>query len=328
MTPMNNHSALWSIVLAGGEGTRIGSFVQRWLGQQKPKQFCTFVGTRSLLQHTLDRAARLAPAERSVLVVAQTHCQEAMTQLNGHEVGTLLFQPVNRDTAAGVFLPLTYIRAQDPQATVVIYPSDHFVFPEETFLDHVQQAVLAAEQLKHRIVLLGVAPDRLELDYGWIVPGKRLVHPGRTPVQTVLRFLEKPTAPQADEAMSKNALWNTMVMTAKVDTFWELGGQCFPGLIERFERLGSAIGTPEEARVMDLIYCDMPVRNFSSDLLQQVPNRVVVTELTDALWSDWGRPERIAEALRRIGRTPAFPLETLGSPFAPIPDENSFVARV
>lgn len=328
MKPMNNHSALWSIVLAGGEGTRIGSFVQRWLGKQKPKQFCTFVGTRSLLQHTLDRAARLAPAERAVLVVAQTHCQEAMTQLNGREVGTLLFQPVNRDTAAGVFLPLTYIRAQDPQATVVIYPSDHFVFPEETFLDHVQQAVLAAEQLKHRIVLLGVAPDRLELDYGWIVPGKRLVHPRRTPVQTVLRFLEKPTAPQADEAMSKNALWNTMVMTAKVDTFWQLGRQCFPDLMERFERLGCAIGTSEESRVLEEIYLNMPSRNFSSDLLQQRPERVVVIELTDVLWSDWGRPERIADALRRIDRTPAFPLNALGSPFAPHSNNHPLVFPV
>ncbi len=328
MKPVNNHSALWSIVLAGGEGTRIGSFVQRWLGKQKPKQFCTFVGTRSLLQHTLDRAARLAPAERSVLVVARTHREEAMAQVDGRGIGTLLFQPVNRDTAAGVFLPLTYIRAQDPQATVVIYPSDHFVFPEDTFLDHVQHAVLAAEQLKHRIVLLGVAPDRLELDYGWILPGKRLVHPGSKPVQTVLRFLEKPTAPQADEALSNNALWNTMVMTAKVDTFWDLGWQCFPGLMERFDRLGSAVGTPEEARVLDLIYRDMPVKNFSADLLQQASDRVAVIELTDVLWSDWGRPERIAEALRRIDRTPAFPLNALGRPFAPHSNAHPLVFPV
>lgn len=324
----DNNSALWSIVLAGGEGTRVSSFVQRWLGKQRPKQFCTFVGTRSLLQHTLDRAARLAPVERSVLVVAQAHRQEAMAQLEGREVGTLLFQPANRDTAAGVFLPLTYIHARDPHATVVIYPSDHFVYPEEKFLDTVRQAVRAAELLRDRIVLLGVAPDRLELDYGWILPGQRLPRAGRKLVQTVQRFLEKPTAQQADEALSSHALWNTMVMTAKVETFWQLGRQCFPDLMKRFERLGRAIGTSEEARVMDAIYQDMPARNFSSDLLQQVPDRVAVTELTNALWSDWGRPERIADALRRIDRTPAFPLEALSSPFAPIPDTRLLAARV
>ena len=319
MKPANNKSALWSIVLAGGDGTRVGSFVQRWLGKQRPKQFCAFVGTRSMLQHTLDRAARLAPAARSVLVVAQTHRQAAMTQLDGRGVGTLLCQPANRDTAAGVFLPLTYVRARDPLATVVIYPSDHFVYPEEKFLDNVRDAVLAAERLQDRIVLLGTAPDRLELDYGWILPGERLAHSGTKPVQAVRKFLEKPTAQQADEALSNKALWNTMVMTAKVDTLWQLGRQCFPDLVERFERLGRAIGTSEEAQVLDAIYQNMPVRNFSSDLLQQAPDRVAVTELTNALWSDWGRPERIAEALRRIGRAPAFPLEALSSPFAPIP---------
>lgn len=327
MKQVNNERALWSIVLAGGEGTRIGSFVQRWLGKQRPKQFCTFVGTRSLLQHTLDRAARIAPLEQSVLVVAPTHREETLTQVDGRGVGTLLFQPANRDTAAGVFLPLTYIRARDPHATVVIYPSDHFVYPEEKFLDNVQDAVLAAERLKNRIVLLGVAPDRLELDYGWILPGARLAHSGTRPVKSVRRFLEKPTAQQADEALSSAALWNTMVMTAKVDTLWELGRQCFPGLMERFDRLGSAIGTPEEAHVLEVIYRDMPVKNFSADLLQRTPDRVVVTELTDTLWSDWGRPERIAEALRRIDRTPAFPLKALGSPFAPISEKRPLTAE-
>ena len=328
MKPVNNKSALWSIVLAGGEGTRVGSFVQRWLGKQRPKQFCTFVGTRSLLQHTLDRAARLSPVERSVLVVSQTHRQEAMAQLDGRGVGTLLFQPANRDTGAGVFLPLTYIRARDPHATVVIYPSDHFVYPEEKFLDTVRHAVRAAERLHDRIVLLGVAPDRLELDYGWILPGQRLPRAGRKLVQTVQRFLEKPTAQQADEALSSHALWNTMVMTAKVDTLWQLGRQCFPDLMERFDRLGRTIGTSEEARVMETIYHNMPIRNFSSDLLQRVSDRVAVTELRNVLWSDWGRPERIADALRRIDRTPAFPLEALSSPFAPISDNNPLAARI
>ncbi len=327
MKHLNRKQALWSIVLAGGEGTRVGYFVQRWLGRRRPKQFCTFVGTRSMLQHTLDRAARLAPVERSVLVVAQAHRQEAMTQLDGRGIGTILFQPANRDTAAGVFLPLTYVRMRDPRATVAIYPSDHFVYPEEQFLDAVRDAVLAAERLHNRIVLLGVAPDRLELDYGWILPGPRLAHSGPKRVQAVLKFLEKPTAQQADDALSNHALWNTMVMVAKVDTLWALGQQCFPELMEQFERLGQAIGTSDEIRVLEAIYQNMPARNFSSDLLQQVPERVAVTELTNALWSDWGRPERIAEALRRIGRTPAFPLKTLSSPCAPILHQTPLAVR-
>lgn len=328
MTHQSNQGKTWSIVLAGGEGTRVGSFVQRWLGRSRPKQFCTFVGTRSLLQHTVDRAACLTPAAQSILVIAQSHRQEAMTQLDGRGVGTVLFQPANRDTGAGVFLPLTYVRARDPQATVIIYPSDHFVYPEVRFLATVRNVVLVTERLHDRIVLLGVAPDRLELDYGWILPGERLTDAGANPVQAVRAFLEKPTAQEADEALAHHALWNTMVMTAKVETLWRLGQQCFPELIERFEQLGRVIGTPQEARVLGAIYRTMPSRNFSSDLLQHVPDRVAVTELTNALWSDWGRPERITESLRRIDRAPAFPLEALGSPFAPIPKERPVAVKI
>ena len=149
----------------------------------------------------------------------------------------------------------------------------------------------------------------------------------RTRFRRSATFLEKPTAQQADDALANHALWNTMVMTAKVETLWRLGQQCFPELIKRFERLGLAIGTSEEARVLETIYQTMPRRNFSSDLLQRVPDQVAVTELTNALWSDWGRPERITEALRRIGRTPAFPLAALASPFAPIPNGKRHVVR-
>ena len=55
-TEVTRQNRVWSIVLAGGEGERVQPLVQRWLGQPKPKQYCAFVGTRSLLQHTLDRA--------------------------------------------------------------------------------------------------------------------------------------------------------------------------------------------------------------------------------------------------------------------------------
>ncbi|MEO6112068.1 MAG: sugar phosphate nucleotidyltransferase [Nitrospiraceae bacterium] len=309
---------LWSIILAGGEGTRMRSLVYRWRGRPTPKQYCTFVGTRSMFQHTLDRAIRLAPPDRMVTVVAHSHRRDALAQLDGRGSSTILFQPANRDTAAGVFLPLTYIRARAPQATVVLYPSDHFVYPEDRFLDAVQRAVRIAESEPDRVVMLGVAPDRLELDYGWIQPGQSFADLPGEPVQAVRSFLEKPDAAQADAALRAGALWNTLVFAAKVDLLWTLGWQCLPDMMPLFERLSQAIGGPEEGRALEAIYRDMPAKNFSSDLLQRVPEKLAVVELTGVLWSDWGKPERITETLRRIDRRPAFPLECLGRPFAPI----------
>ena len=53
---------LWSIILAGGNGERLKPMVQRWLGRHKPKQYCTFIGTRSMFEHTLDRSDRIVAA--------------------------------------------------------------------------------------------------------------------------------------------------------------------------------------------------------------------------------------------------------------------------
>jgi mannose-1-phosphate guanylyltransferase len=318
--PVRHSNRLWSVILAGGEGERARPMVQAWLGRHKPKQYCTFIGTRSMFQHTLDRAIRLTDPERIVAVIARGHWQEASAQLEGRRVGTVLLQPQNRNTAAGIFLPLTYIRAQDASATIVIYPSDHFVYPEDRFLDVVQSAVCTTEWLPNRLVLLGVAPDRLELEYGWIQPGEQLARSVRgNQVQAVRTFLEKPSVAQANAALAAGALWNMLVLAAKVDTLWQLGWRCFPEMMPLFEYLGRAIGTTEEGRVLEAIYREMPVRNFSSDLLQRVPEQVAVIELSQVLWSDWGKPERIVETLRRIGRQPAFPLACLTNPLTLIP---------
>ena len=323
---------VWSVILAGGEGERVRPLIQRWLGCHKPKQYCAFVGTRSMFQHTVDRATRLTPPARTVAVVARGHRPDALAQITRRGVGTVVLQPENRDTVAGLFLPLTYVRARDPLATVVIYPSDHFVYPESRFLDTVQRAMMVANSLPDRLVLLGVMPDRLELEYGWILPG--VILPARgldAKVQTVEAFLEKPTATQADVALSAGALWNTFVMISKVSTLWALGTKHFPDILQPFERLEQAIGSPEEGHVLDAIYQDMPRKNFSSDLLQRVPDCVAVMELTGVLWSDWGKPERIAETLRRIARTPAFPRACLDQPFAPmraVEGERSVAANV
>jgi mannose-1-phosphate guanylyltransferase len=314
-----NSAQLWSIILAGGEGKRMTSMVHRWMGRPIPKQYCAFVGTRSMFQHTLDRATRLTPPNRIVTVVAHSHRPEGLAQLDGRGGSMILFQPANRDTAAGVFLPLTYIRARDPQATVVLYPSDHFVYPEDRFLEVVRRAVRIAESRPDRVVMLGVAPDRLELDYGWIQLGQSIADLPDGPVRAVRSFLEKPNAAQADAALRTGALWNTLVFAANIDLLWTLGWQCVPDMMPLFERLSEAIGGPEEGRVLEAIYRDIPAKNFSSDLLQRVPEKLAVIELTGVLWSDWGKPERIAETLRRIDRQPAFPLSCLDGPFVPLP---------
>ncbi len=308
---MEKHDGLWSIVLAGGEGERLRPFIERWLGRHRPKQYCAFIGTRSMLQHTLDRADRLAHPERKVTVVARGHRQAGWVTPGGAASGIVIAQPANRDTAAGIFLPLTYVRARDPHATVVIYPSDHFVYPEERFVESVRSAAQAADKIKDRLVLLAAAPDSADPELGWILPGARLNRSNGRVVHAVEAFIEKPGLAVARRAMASGALWNTLVLAAKADLLWSLGWRYLPEMMRLFDQLSAAIGTEEEDDAMERVYGRMPSRNFSSDLLARATGEAAVIELSDVLWNDWGRPERIIDSLRRIGREPVFPLEHL-----------------
>jgi mannose-1-phosphate guanylyltransferase len=309
MSPSQRNS-LWSIILAGGEGERTRPFIERWLGEHKPKQYCTFVGTRSLFQHTVDRADQLSHPKRRVLVAAESHREDVRSQMEGRGPGRILLQPDNRGTAAGVFLPLTHVLAEDPEATVVVYPSDHFVHPENVFLGAVADAMAVLERVPQRAVLLGAAPDDAEPDYGWILPGPDVgIAVGQHRVRGVARFLEKPANETAKQAMARGGLWNTLVIVAKAKSLWSLGRQCFPRVMELFQWLAMSLDTPQERDVLESMYRMMPVRDFSKHLLQRVPQMLAVLELRGVLWSDWGRPERIDRTLRQIGREPAFPAE-------------------
>jgi len=222
-----------------------------------------------------------------------------------------VLQPANRDTAAGIYLPLTYVRAMDPDATVVIYPSDHFIHPEEAFIEAVRHAVKAVDLLEDRLVLLGMRPDGKELEYGHIRLDRHLGAYRAHALWTMGQFIEKPGS-QMVQALGEDVLWNTMVIIAKVETLWRLGTKVLPSMMRLFETFQPAIGSSRELQVLGRLYERMPVRNFSFDLLEQVPQEVADLEVSGVMWSDWGRPERIAESLRRIGKSPVFPPELSG----------------
>src|SRR6185503_17715045 len=191
---------------------------------------------------------------------------DAWPQLSSRPHGKVILQPSNRETAAGIFLGLTYIRAHDSQATVLIFPSDHFVYPEDVFAETASSLARAARNLKHWVFLLGTAPDSPEPEYGWIQPGAHLGWIDGYLVRGTQAFLEKPNLEACKSAMRCGALWNTMVIAAKVETLWSLGLSCFPEMVRLFEIYSESIGDKREEEVLEEIYQVMPSRNFSVHL--------------------------------------------------------------
>ena len=290
----------WVIVLSGGNGERLAPLVRLVLGKAVPKQYCAFSGSRTMLEHTYDRALALAPEERVVTVIGRDH----RCHLNRacRPPGRIVEQPANLDTAPGIFLPAAYVRAADPDATVVILPSDHFIRPQGRFTMRVELAALWAERLPGRLILLAAEAEGPETDYGWIEPGWRLSeHFGAVPREAV-RFHEKPSASDAKGFHRRGFLWNTFIIACKVRTLWTLGRRLLPGLMAGFDAFSGSLGEPDEAAALEALYRGMPSVNFSKAVLERAQGRIGVLPLEGVEWDDWGRPERVESALARLGR--------------------------
>jgi mannose-1-phosphate guanylyltransferase len=162
---------VWLVVLAGGRGTRLQQFIRHITGSGRPKQFCRIVGTRSMLRHTWDRARRIVPPDRIVTVVTAGQESYLDDEASGTVPRGVLVQPANKETVPGLLLPLLWIAERDPSVTVVVFPSDHFIWEEERFLGYVRAAVRASRHFANRVVVLGVEADGPEQSYGWIAPG-------------------------------------------------------------------------------------------------------------------------------------------------------------
>lgn len=294
------------IVLAAGEGKRLRPFVRRLRGKDLPKQFVNFIGTRSMLEHTVHRVETLLPADRLFTVVSHDHLRhpEVWRQISGFEWGNVILQPQNKETGPGILLPLVHLYRRHPEAVVALFPSDHFILEEDLFMGHVDRAYRAVERDPSRMVLLGIEPDKPEPEYGYILPvGNRNIS-ARLRVQNVLRFIEKPRSRAARVLFHRGGLWNTMVMVFKAKTLLQLAHRVAPVISRSFRRVLNSIGTPAENGVVEDVYRTIDSVDFSKGFLEVISSQYAsslgVLPVRGVLWSDWGSEKRINGILRTV----------------------------
>jgi mannose-1-phosphate guanylyltransferase len=291
-------SSLWGIVLAGGEGERLKEFVREHLGTDAPKQFCAFVGRRTMLERTVRRAGLLIPREQLVVIGTAHHGPYLFRSLANTHPGSVLLQPSNRDTAPGILFPLVHILKKDPHALVALFPSDHFVLPGRRLMSGVSQA---ADHLRHTNstspIILAAEATYPETEYGWIAPGAPVVSEKGTSVFRVNRFVEKPPHSDARRMLKDGWLWNTMVLVARATSLLELFRETVPDLVLCFKILQRFLGTDQEHVIANEVYGAIPSMNFSTTVLAPRYERLLVVPTRHVRWSDWGKKERILQTI-------------------------------
>jgi len=291
---------IWSIILAGGNGTRLMGASVHGHCIDRPKQFLRFGASRSLLRATLQRVRKVTPWERTLAVVAAHHRQWWTGELHDLPGENIVVQPRNRGTTLAILHALIEILRRDLDATVVVHPCDHGVDREPSLLAALDQAIARAAGRPGDLVMIGAVPVHPETEYGWILP-EHALREGPMPVRT---FQEKPDRRLACQLLKSGGLWNTFLFAVSGLGLLERIFRAVPRIAERYLDRMSATGWKGDA--LDEFYASTPASDFSHDVLERSDSHLYVVPLHGCEWTDLGTPARLEAWLERTGtRSPA-----------------------
>ncbi len=286
----------WALVLGAGEGKRLRSLTTTASGVTVPKQFCSLAGGGSLLAEALHRSAVVAAPERISVVVASEHERWWRPLLGSISQANVIVQPRNCGTAIGILLPLLSIARRDPQATLLVLPSDHFVRHEEILAQAMREALRQAHLAPDGIILLGIDPEEADPELGYILPHSAFADDACQ----VHSFVEKPDSDTARRAIDAGGLWNSFIFAATARSLLALFEHAMPEVVMELAEMSHRIASGR-ASIADLavLYERLPTVDFSRDVMQRFPQRLRVVRVPRCGWSDLGTPRRVAQVLHR-----------------------------
>ena len=195
------------VILAGGSGTRLWPLSRSLY----PKQFLKLYSDKSLLQNTIERAVQ-ASGGKLVIICNEEHRFLTAEQVRetGHD-GTIILEPVSRNTAPAIALAALHAQKQHKDATITVLAADHVIADIEQFATHVAEALNCSRD--GALVTFGVVPDRVETGYGYI----KAAGDG---ISEISCFEEKPDAATAKKYVdSGDYYWNSGMFVYKASAY-------------------------------------------------------------------------------------------------------------
>ena len=267
--------------MAGGVGSRF------WPAstEERPKQFIDFLGTgRSLLQQSYDRLAGIATADQYLILTNEKYISQIQDQLPAIQANQILLEPARRNTGPCIYYAALKSRHLNPDAVMLIIPSDQIILKEETYRDLIKKAADFAAN-NDSIVTLGILPNHPNTGYGYIELSELLGD--KVGVQKVMAFKEKPDLNTAKKYIQSNKyLWNAGMFIARASTILMAFERYQQRLVKEFRGLEKSIGLDDEEAQLKACYPLAESISFDFAIMEHAPN--VYTIPADIGWSDLG----------------------------------------
>jgi len=274
---------IYAVILAGGSGTRFWPLSREtW-----PKQMLQIVGEDTLLRQSVRRLNGFIPLDRVLIVTTEKLGQDIKIHLNvfGKNANQIkvIKEPCGRNTAPAIGLASLYVKKIDPEALVLIMPSDHLIKKVHEFENDVRKAVEGAE--KGYLVTFGIQPNKPETGYGYMKVQKESV-PGLT-LRKLHKFVEKPDRETAKTYLKEgNYFWNSGIFLWKVSKIMGEIERYMPDMHRGLERIEESLGTDKERETIEAVYSEMDSQSIDYGVLEKSYDVLTLPASFD--WSDVG----------------------------------------
>lgn len=275
---MNN---LYAVIIAGGSGTRFWPLSR----EEMPKQLLRIGYGETLIQSTISRVSPVIPSEHIYIVTNQKQVESINFQLlasTGISWNThFIVEPEAKNTAPAIGLAAIYIRNLDPQAIMVVLPSDHIIEDNE----RLQSALLlgAETSAEGYLVTIGIKPERAETGYGYIKCGGQI----KEGVYTALEFREKPDKEMAERYLKEgNYYWNSGMFVWGAEAILLSIKKYMPELYEGLIAIEKAIGSEKEEETVKHVFSNLKSESIDYGVIEKA--RDVAMVHGEFGWSDVG----------------------------------------
>jgi len=291
--------------MAGGRGERFWPLSTDRL----PKPFAPLLGSRTLIQETVERLQPLVPPERVFISIGTTQYGIARDQLPQIPQQNFIIEPLGRDTSACLGFCALHLDRRDPDSTMLALPADHFVADPADYRRTLQRGIDSLTGAT--AVVFGITPTRPEIGYGYVQaeeppPGD---HAGK-----VLRFVEKPDAASAREYLkSGDYYWNSGIFLWRNRTLLDLFREHMPRTHQGLEAMRPLLGRSDSETELRSIFSNLERISIDFGILEKANGlRLIPAEFE---WDDignWAALERVLEkdAQKNIALGPHLALQS------------------
>lgn len=280
----------YAIVMAGGVGSRFWPVST----VDFPKQFHDMLGTgETLIQKTVSRLTQIVPQENILILTNERYSEITLEQLSFIKPEQIVLEPAMRNTAPCILYASMKIKKMNPNAIVVVAPSDHWIEDEVQFVANLERSFQYCEH-KDSLMTIGILPTFPNTGYGYIEYDKLDVRP----IKQVVQFREKPDYATARKFIqSRNFLWNAGIFVWNVNAVLKAYEMYNPAMYQLFDSGYHFYNTSDERNFISTQY--PKAENISVDyaILEKADNVFVLPATFD--WNDLGTWGSLHEKLEK-----------------------------